>query len=59
MDEGQKRVADILVQWREIERAMEDPAVGEEALKIMQAQADRLRDDYQRLVGPEPPRISR
>jgi hypothetical protein len=54
MDEGQKRAADVLVQWREVERAMEDPAVGEEGLKMLQAEAERLRDEYQRLVRPDP-----
>ena len=56
MDEGQKRAADILVQWREVERAMEDPAVGEEGLKLLRAEAEHLRDEYQRLVEPEAPR---
>jgi hypothetical protein len=53
MDTNQKRAADILVQWREVERAMEDPAVGEEAVAILRAEADHLRDEYQQLLGPE------
>ena len=55
MDDGQKRAADILVQWREVELAMEDPAVGEEALKLLRANAEHLRDEYQRLLRPETP----
>jgi hypothetical protein len=53
MDDGQKRAADILVQWREVERAMEDPAVGEEGIKILQAEAEQLRDEYERLLESE------
>jgi hypothetical protein len=53
MESGQKRAADILIQWRELERAMEDPAVGEEAIKIMRAEADQLRDQYERLLGED------
>lgn len=53
MDDGQKRAADILVQWREVERAMGDPAVGEEGLKILQAEAEHLRDEYELLLKSE------
>jgi hypothetical protein len=53
MDDGLKRAADILVRWREVERGMEDPAVGTEALELLQADAATLRDEYQRLVQPD------
>jgi hypothetical protein len=53
MDDGQKRAAAILVHWREVERAMEDPAVGDEGLKILQDEADHLRDEYQMLLRSE------
>jgi hypothetical protein len=54
--------AAILAQWREVERAKSDPALGPEAMVDLQAEADRLRDEYQSLVRqainehrPEPP----
>ena len=50
MDDEHKRAADVLVKWREVERAMEDPAVGQAGLEALQAEAARLRDEYQRLV---------
>ena len=55
MDTDQKRAADILIQWREVERAMEDPAVGVEAVAILRAEAEQLRDEYQQLLRPEAP----
>lgn len=55
MDEELKRAADLLAQWREVELAMEDPAVGEQGVQILQTEADHLRDEYQRLVGEEGP----
>jgi hypothetical protein len=53
MDEDLKRAADLLSQRREVELAMEDPAVGEQGVQILQTEADYLRDEYQRLIGPE------
>jgi hypothetical protein len=50
MDDEHRRAADVLLQWREVERAMEDPAVGQAGLEGLQAEAARLRDEYQRLV---------
>jgi hypothetical protein len=55
MDSDQKRAADILMQWRQVELSMEDPAVGQEALAILRAEADQLRDAYQRLIETEAP----
>ena len=51
MDDEHKRAADVLVQWREVERAMGDPAVGQVGLEALQAEAARLRDEDQRLTG--------
>ena len=58
----QRLAAAVLTQWREVERAMKDPAVGIEAMAALQTEADRLRADYQDLVRqainehrPEPP----
>jgi hypothetical protein len=52
----------VLDQWRAIERSMQDPALGEETLDALRAEATALRDEYQRLVieanaksRPEPP----
>jgi hypothetical protein len=52
----------VLERWRAVERSMQDPAVGEEALDALRAEAAALRDEYQRLViearaksRPEPP----
>jgi hypothetical protein len=53
MEPEQKRQADVLVRWREVERAMEDPAVGQAAMELLQGEADRLRDEYDRLIGPQ------
>jgi hypothetical protein len=53
MEPDQKRAADVLVRWREVERAMEDPAIGQAAMEALQDEADRLRDEYQRLVSPQ------
>jgi hypothetical protein len=50
MEPDLKRAADVLVQWREVERAMEDPAIGQAAMEALQEEADRLRDEYQQLV---------
>jgi hypothetical protein len=51
MSPDQKRAADVLVQWREVERAMEDPAVGEVALEALRADAAELQTEYERLVA--------
>jgi hypothetical protein len=53
MNPEQRRQADVLVQWREVERAMEDPAVGQAGVEVLQAEADRLREEYEQLVSPE------
>jgi hypothetical protein len=53
MDPEQKRQADVLVQWREVERAMEDPAVGQAGVEVLQAEADRLQEEYEQLVSTE------
>ena len=53
MEPDQQRAADLLIQWREVERAMEDPAVGEAALEALRADADRLRDEYQQLMNSQ------
>lgn len=53
MEPDQQRAADLLIQWREVERAMEDPAVGEAALEALRADADRLRDEYQQLMNAQ------
>ena len=50
MDEELKRAADLLARRRDVELAMEDPAVGVEGVQILQTEADRLRDEYERLV---------
>jgi hypothetical protein len=33
---------------------MEDPAVGQAGVEVLQAEADRLQEEYERLVSPEP-----
>lgn len=53
MEPEQQRAADLLIQWREVERAMEDPAVGQAALEALRAEASRLRDEYQRLLDAQ------
>lgn len=53
MEPEQQRAADILIQWREVERAMEDPAVGQAGLEALRAEAGRLRDEYQLLVDAQ------
>ena len=53
MEPEQQRAADLLIQWREVERAMEDPAVGQAALDALRAEASRLRDEYQRLLDAQ------
>lgn len=50
MGPDQQRAADVLVQRREVKRAMDDPAVGQARLDVLQAEAVRLRLEYQRLV---------
>jgi hypothetical protein len=55
MDEDLKRAADLLARRRDVELAMEDPAVGEQGVLILQTEADRLRDEYEQLVRPEDP----
>lgn len=50
MDEELRRAADLLARRREVELAMEDPAVGEQGVQILQSEADRLRDEYEHLV---------
>lgn len=58
----QRIAAEILAQWREVERAMQEPGVGPEAMADLQAEADRLKAEYQGYIRmainaqrPEPP----
>ena len=58
----QRIAAVILEEWRAVERAMNDPSMGPDALEILRAEAARLRNEYQRLIAesrqhrrPEPP----
>ena len=50
VNDEQKRAADLLMRRREVELAMEDPAVGQAGVEILQAEADHLSVEYQRLV---------
>jgi hypothetical protein len=46
----QREAAIVLDMWREVERAMAEPGVDIEVMETLQADALRLRDEYQRLV---------
>jgi hypothetical protein len=58
----QNQAAAILVRWRTIERALADTVPGSPKAEELQAEAMRLRDEYQSLIEaaqmddrPEPP----
>ena len=40
----------VLDMWREVERQMHDAQIDSAELEYLQAEAARLRDEYQRLV---------
>jgi hypothetical protein len=58
----QRLAAATLAQWREVERALADPGLDPATIDTLQAEAIRLRDEYQSYVRqavnehrPEPP----
>jgi phage shock protein A len=58
----QRVAADLLAQWREVERAIAEAGADPDALETLRSEATRLRDAYQdqvkaalRANRPEPP----
>ena len=58
----QREAVIVLTMWREVERALESVDRGSPEAEDLQADAARLRDEYQRLIQaaiehhrPEPP----
>ena len=58
----QREAEIVLAMWREVERDLELTAAGSAEAEVLQADAARLRDEYQRLINaaiehhrPEPP----
>lgn len=47
----QREAVIVLEMWRTVEQAMAEPGVDSDELEGLQAEAARLRDEYQRLIA--------